>query len=843
MTDPSMAARNKARAGKTTSQLPEALNASIPGNLPHNLTRPIGREHEAASLRDLLLREDVTLVTLTGFGGAGKTTLALHVASTLLEHFNGGIFFVNLATVTKIEAIPLEIAHTLGVSYEAGRSVSAGLKDLLTHRKLLLILDNFEHLMPGAGFVLELLETLPHLKIIVTSRDPLRLRVERVYPLPPLETGDAVDLFIQRAQSVKPDFQPAAGDRRAIADLCERLGGLPLAVELAAMRAKLFTPQAMLARLRSDLEPASRFLSLFSAGARDLPERQQSLRKTIAWSYSLLDSEEQRILRAASIFPGGFGVPTLVKLLDLDEFRVLEIVDSLADKNLLKTDQVEEGEPRFSMLEAIREFAWDEIRAQAELDELKRRFVALYLDLARQAELHLRGVGQPIWMNVIETEYANLIMSMEIGATAPVDSPLWLDGLWILAYLEQYWMMRALFNELMPLSARALALIEQSTLTDEHTLSLKAALLSLAGTCAWLSTDFQRAVALHEASLSIYRELGDKSHCAFALNNIAVCLTELGDNDEAFVCYSESLMLYEEIGDHWGQTRLHWNLSNYYTLIRRDFSRLAHHNERGLFHAERSGDLFMLAAANLGMGEFFMLQGDIGKALTHYGETARLGRLHHYHQALTNSLTGLCSLALLQGDLPGASEVIREGAPLAFKQSDWVMLAAFVRAGAWLASLRKNLLHLAFLVGMHQSLWSGLHALDTIPDMWQEKEAALKAARAQLGDAAFEAEMERGRVTPLEEALVFLLDVCLLAPLSAPVDGGSPPGGLTEREIETLRLLVQGKSNQQISRELFVTLKTVEKHVGGIMRKLGAKNRTEAAAWAMKHGLASDARE
>ncbi len=828
--------REKSQTGTSSSRASKPL-VSVPTNLPRSLTRPIGREREIQTLRELILREDVPLVTVTGFGGAGKTTLSLHVAESLLEEFSGGVFFVNLTTITKSESIPLEIAHTLNISYEAGRSVLASLKDVLGRRSLLLVLDNFEHLMSGAGFVSELLETLPRLKLIVTSRDPLRLRAERVHPLPPLQTDHAVELFIQRAQSVKPDFQPAKEDSRAIAELCERLGGLPLAVELAAMRAKLFTPQAMLARLQPDLEPGARFLGFFSTGARDLPERQQSLRKTIAWSYSLLDADEQRILRAASIFPGGFGVLLLAKLLEWEEDRVLEIVDSLADKNLVKVSLDGEGDPRFSMLEAIREFAWDEIRALGELDGLKPRYVALYFDLAQNAESRLRTAEQTAWMNVIEIEYANLMLAMDIGAAAPLDSPLWLDGLWILSYLEQYWIMRALTKELILLSNRAQALIAHSALADDRTRILKANLLGMAGTCAWLATDFQQAKTYHEASLSIYRELGDKSHCAFAMNNLAVCFTELGDQDQAFACYLESLALYEELGDHWGQTRLHWNLCNYYTLIRKDLPRLVHHNERGLFHAERSGDLYMLAAANLGIGEFCMLQGEKHKAQMYYQEAVRLSSLHRFHQILTNALTGLASLALLQGDLPAASQAIREGAPLAFKQSDWVMLAAFIRAGAWLASLRKNPLHLAFLIGAHQALWSELRALDTIPDMWQEKEAVLNAARAELGDAVFEAEVGRGRAAPLDDAVAFLLDACLLLPPSTPPASTSPLADLTERETETLRLLAQGKTNQEISRELFVTLKTTEKHVAGILRKLGAKNRTEAALWAEEYGV------
>jgi predicted ATPase/DNA-binding CsgD family transcriptional regulator len=808
-----------------------ALTVSMPGNLPNLHRIPIGREREIQNLQGLLRSDETRLVTITGFGGAGKTTLSIHLAKMLAGKFSDGAYFVNLAALTKIDDIPLEIAHTLKIRYEAGRSILHGLKETLASRSILLILDNFEHLMGGAKFVSELLEVLPGLKIIVTSRDPLQLRAEQVYPLPPLETKYAVELFIQRAQSVKPDFSPADEDAQAIAELCERLGGLPLALELAALRAKMFSPQAMLTRLQPDPQPESRFLSLFSASARDLPERQQSLRKTIAWSYGLLDSEEQRALRFASVFPGGFGILTLAALLELDEYRVIELSDSLADKHLIQKNASDEDEPRFSILEAIREFAWDEIRAQGELNDIKQRYVSLYRELAQKAEIHLRGAEQTTWMDVVEQEYPNLILAMDISAAADVDSDLWFAGLWILSHLEHYWMSRALYNELNPLAQRGLELIKQSDLPDERALALKASLFSLAGTSAWLFTNFKQALALHEDSLSISRALQDESRAAFSLNNIAANLNEIREHEKALECYLESLSLYEKLGDHWGQTRLHFNLCNYYTFISRDFSKIAHHNERGLYHAERSGDLFMLSFANLATGEFYMLQGDREKSQARYAEAARLSRRYRYHQPLTNALTGLASLALLRGHLSEASDYIREGLPLAFEQSHRVMMGGFVRLTTWLAALQSQSLRVAFLSGLNEAIWRGLRALDTIPDMWNGHTDAMQTARAALGEKAFNLEYERGQAQPLAESIAFVLDTCLTQPQTTAPVIVTPFESLTEREAETLRLLAQGKTNQQISQELFVTLKTVEKHVANILRKLGVKNRTEAASW------------
>jgi predicted ATPase/DNA-binding CsgD family transcriptional regulator len=808
-----------------------ALTVSMPGNLPNLHRIPIGREREIQNLQGLLRSDETRLVTITGFGGAGKTTLSIHLAKMLAGKFSGGAYFVNLAALTKIDDIPLEIAHTLKIRYEAGRSILHGLKETLASRSILLILDNFEHLMGGAKFVSELLEVLPGLKIIVTSRDPLQLRAEQVYPLPPLETKYAVELFIQRAQSVKPDFSPADEDAQAIAELCERLGGLPLALELAALRAKMFSPQAMLTRLQPDPQPESRFLSLFSASARDLPERQQSLRKTIAWSYGLLDSEEQRALRFASVFPGGFGILTLAALLELDEYRVIELSDSLADKHLIQKNASDEDEPRFSILEAIREFAWDEIRAQGELNDIKQRYVNLYRELAQKAEIHLRGAEQTTWLGVIETEYPNLMLALDIGAASAPNSDLRLDGLSILVHLEQYWMIRAQFNDLIPLSSRALGLVEENTRNDELALGLKAGLHGLAGTCAWLLSDFKRAISLHETSLSIYRQLGDESGCAFALNNLAVNLRETGDYDKSFKYYEESLARYQTLDDDWGLARVHCNLSNYHTLGIKDTTRATIHLEQGLHHSKRAHDPFTITVSSLSLGEFFVMREQVEKAQVQYEQAAQAARQYRYPQILTYALLGLASLAILRGDLTASSAYIREGLPLSFEQMDRIIMGGYTRLAARVCAQQKKTSQLAFLAGMTENLWQGVRAFDTLPDMWPEMDAALEAARAELGQPAFTTEYEKGRAQALDEAIAFVLNTCLLQPQTTASAIITPFEALTEREAETLRLLAQGKTNQQISQELFVTLKTVEKHVANILRKLGVKNRTEAAAW------------
>ncbi|RJP48412.1 MAG: LuxR family transcriptional regulator [Anaerolineaceae bacterium] len=805
-------------------------------NLPAHRANPIGREKDIQALQELLASDDIRLLTLTGLGGIGKTTIALQVASMLEGDFSDGVYFVNLAPVTHSEAILLEIAHTLKVRQEAGKDTFESLSEALSGQDILLILDNFEHVMAGASFVNKLLQALPQMKVIVTSREPLRLRAEQVYPLPPLSTDHAADLFVQRARSVKPDFAPTKEDNRAVAELCERLDGLPLAVELAAHRARLFTPQIMLARLKSDLEPASRMLNLFSAGARDLPERQQSLRKTIAWSYSLLNEDEQRALRFASVFPGTFSIQSLSKILSVDEVAVMELVSSLVDKNLIKPSFEQDEAGRFSMLEAIREFAWDEIRHADELGQIKKTYMCLYLELAKAAETGLQGAEQTHWLKVIEVEFPNFALAMEMGMTAPVDSQLWLDGLWLLSHLEQYWHIHALFNELTTLSNRSLDQIEKSHSTDENFLSLKAHLYSLAGTCSWLSTDFKRACDLHAKSLDLYRQLNDESRVAFSLNNLAVNFGEQGDYEKALDYYGQSLALYERLRDDWGQARLHLNLCNYHLYVTHDAQRIVSHAENGLRFAEKLNDPFLIAAASYSLGEILLMEGNnVDRSRELYKRANQLAREFQFQQVLTWSLVGQAALYIAEGDLEQASTHIREGLSLAVEQSDRLIISGYLRLSAWLCSVGRKPLQMAFLAGAEEAIKEKSGALYTIPDLWKEHPDVIASTRAELGDSIYDAEWEKGRAQPLEQVVHFVMEHCLLK--EAQPASTSTLNLLTEREQDVLRLLMQGKTNDEISQELVVVLKTVEKHVANILRKLGMKNRTEAAAWAMENEI------
>src|SRR5437588_809855 len=375
-------------------------------NLPVQFTPLIGREQEVAAVQNLLHRENVRLVTLTGPGGTGKTRLGLQVAAELCDLFPDGVYFVNLALINDPAFVVPAIAQTLGLRQVAGQFLLERLKGELQQKQLLLVLDNFEQIVSAAPQLVDLLAACPSLKLLVTSREVLRVRSEHEFAVPPLAVPDplhlpelavvshyaAVALFTQRAQAINPAFQVTPANARTIAEICVRLDGLPLAIELAAARVKLFPPQALLARLDQRLQ-------VLTSGTRDAPVRQQSLRNTIAWSYDLLNAEEQRLFRRLSAFVGGCTLQAIEAVcVALDKSneagRVLDGVASLIDKSLLQQTEQEGEEPRLVMLETIREYGLEALETSGEMEAARLAHAAYYLRLSQQAEPKLEGAQQ-----------------------------------------------------------------------------------------------------------------------------------------------------------------------------------------------------------------------------------------------------------------------------------------------------------------------------------------------------------------------------------------------------------------------------------------------------------------
>ena len=526
---------------------PRTLDAR-PNNLPSQLTSFVGREGEIAEVRGLLGR--TRLLTLTGAGGTGKTRLALQVANEVLTEFADGAFFVDLSSVTDPLLVPSAVARTLAVPEASGRPILEAVKDHLRDRELLLVVDNFEQVAEAGPAMEELLTAAPRLKVLVTSRVVLSLRGEQEYLVPPLEPPDpdrlpdlatlrrveAVRLFTDRAVSVSPGFRVTAENAPAVAVIMSRLDGLPLAIELAATRAKILSPEEMLTRLDSRL-------SILTSGPRTVPDRQRTLRGAIDWSHDLLEPAERRLFARLSVFSGGWTLESAELVCDPAGLGVdpLEGLTSLVDQSLVRRVETA-GESRFSMLETIREYGLEQLREAGELDDIAPRHAERFLDLAREAEPHLTADDQIEWLDRCDREHANiraaLRWTVEAGQAERAQEAA--------AALWRFWQQRGhlaegrrWFEEILampsgrgPTPARARALIG-------------------AGGIAWWRQDRVATGAFYEEAAAIERELGDPSRIAEALYNLAFVVA--GDDLEAAGrLLDESLALFRRVGDERG---------------------------------------------------------------------------------------------------------------------------------------------------------------------------------------------------------------------------------------------------------------------------------------------------
>ncbi len=663
---------------------------SRPNNLPPQITPLVGREHESEALRQLLLKAEVRLVTLTGPGGIGKTSLSLQVAISLLDEFAHGVFFVGLAAISDAELVLPTIAQTLGIRENRSKPLRESVIEYLRDKHLLLVLDNFEQVVAAAPVVSDLIAACPQLKILTTSRIVLRLKGEREYPVEPLLTPDpqaaiskdslsqyaAVELFIQRALAVKPDFEVNNDNAPAVAEICFRLEGLPLAIELAAARLKLFSPQALLARLGSRLQ-------LLRGGPRDMPARHQTLRQAIAWSYDLLPPAEQAFFQQLAVFVGGCSleaVEAICRAADKFSLDALDGLTALIDNSLLRQEQTQdaksdisrEGEPRFVMFETIREFALERLQASDDGQVTRRRHADFFLALAEKAEPELTGPRQVLWLNILEREHDNLRAVFSwIEETGQADY-----GLRLGAAIWRFWIARGHLKEGRERLAALLALPGAAKPTRE-----RARVLNAVGTIMHELGDYITARPLLEESLEIWRELGDKKGMATVINNLGWIAAQLGELIPASELSGESLALHAELQDKRGMAVAFNNLAAV-AFTQAEFPRARLLEEKSLSLRQEIGDERGVAFATAMLGWFEVVQGHYEKAAALL-ESAR-GKLRELGDNMMMGFTVwiLAQMALDQGDVDHAARLMMEEGSALIKDRDPQML--------WLLALVKQ---------------------------------------------------------------------------------------------------------------------------------------------------------
>ena len=728
---------------------------SRPNNLPMQPTPLVGREREVEDIRGRLLAPEVRLLTLTGPGGTGKTRLALQAAADLLEEFEDGVFFVALAAVTDPTLVASTVAQVLGVRESGDLPLIDGIRDYLSDKRLLLVVDNFEQVLEAAPLVGELLSA-PSLKVLATSRIPLGVYGEHEYAVPPLAIPDperlpglealshyeAVRLFIERARAAKADFAVTNENAPAVAEICARLDGLPLAIELAAARIKLLPPKAMLGRL-------GRRLKLLTGGARNLPERQRTLRGAIEWSHTLLEDGEKTLFCRMAVFSSGRTLEAIETVCDAEgdlPIDALEGVSSLLDKSLLRQEEGPNGEPRFVMLETIHEYAREKLRESGEAEEIRRAHKEYFLTLAEEAEPELMGSDQVPWMERLEAEHDNmraaLSWSLEVG---DAESALRIGGaLW------RFWNVRGHFSEGRRWLATALSDGEAAPV------GVRARALLGLGYLALRQGDYMRATEDLEASLALYREAEDRRGEAYALCFLGWIALDRNELERAEGLLEESLALGRAVGTA-RDVSVVLNALAMLGLYRGEYERAATMQEESLSLAREAGDIRSIAIYTTNLGMTAAVTGEYERAETFLQEALEVHREIGAEDMIAPSINLFGFLALSRNDLDRAEDLcvvalreLRERAQL-----PGIAFALDILAGV--AASRGEIRRAARLWGAA----AGSREVTGVPWLLEERamiEPHIEAARSRLDELSWQGEWENGRVMSLDQAVSYALE-------------------------------------------------------------------------------------
>lgn len=789
--------------------LREALGltqAQLGGSLGvRQLSSFVGRESQIAEVHQLLMR--TPLVTLVGPGGVGKTRLALRVAEAALDDFAHAVCVVDLAPITDPQLLVGAVMAALPFQNESMVPSVETLVEAMQSRRMLLVLDNCEHLVQScADLVEELLRGYGGIRILTTSRQALGVAGEQVrrvaalsspeppYPSDPetLRRFEAVALFVERAVAVAPDFALTSENSAAVADVCWRLDGLPLAIELAAARARVLSVEQLAERLRGDF-------GVLSTQQRRAPPRQQTLRATLEWSYRLLTSEERRVLCRSAVFVGGWSIEAAESVCanhGIDSSAIVDIMDRLVDKSLVQVQSQADRQPRFSLLQTVREFALEQLENSPDCEPARMAHSAWYLALALAAEAELLDAQQHTWFQRLDVEHENIRAALRYFAqgASDADAARAVDGLRLVGALWRFWTERAHLKEGRRWVEEFLTLT--GTTSDPE---IRGSALFCLGYIAFREGDLSAARDAHEAALRIRRETGSQRLIAQSLHHLGWAHHFAGELRQARALYEESLAIYARADDRSGMAAVLGILGGL-ALDERDFPHARAVLADSLVIKRELGDSWGAGQSLLVLGLVECEEGNEAQARVCLYEALALGLQLGAGVGLAFVLEGFARLAALRGEPHRVVRLLGAAAALRDRIASPVPPHWRGKHDAWLAELRRTLGEEEFTGG-----WTAGRGLSV--------DQAVAEARAVFEDVA----EDTGH-----------------CPASA-----APHGILSAREEEVLRLIASGRTSKEIALALMLSIRTVERHIANIYAKIGARNRADATAYALRRSSAT----